>query len=697
MKKILSVITAIVILTACNKLNVPPVTIVQDQQVFTSAGGVQAYFAGLYTRLPIEDTKFANGEGFNQFNYIDNINMLTGEGMNKNVTGWANMNTTGGSTNNNIYYDCYYIIRQANYFIQTMPQYASNFTAAQVNNWIGEAYFMRAFTYLELVKRFGGVPLILTVQNYPQETLDQLKVPRNSEQEVYDQIGSDLDKSYSLMGATSENRGRANKYVAAALKSRAMLYAGSIAKYNQKNYADPTTGKRVQGINSTEAVRYFKASYAAALLVQAGGYQLYRNTAATDKVGNYVNLFFDVTNNKELIWDREYSINNSASSYDVFAVPHQEQAPIGYSSYVDVTEDYVELFDGLPKNADGSLKTTDANGNYIYYGVTPTTSQTPYSTFNTVNTAAPQGPNIVTDVNTPSSNNIISNEYGIFQNAEPRLLATVIVPGSMFKGEIIDIRRAIYTGSIANGIPQFNLNSTNPYTGNSNIVPCTASDGTPNVNISNPAINVPGDPALAAGKAGATSLLSGGLSGIYGSRNSGTISGYHVRKYSDQTKPTASIVAAGSTQPWIEIRYAEVELNRAEADWELNSLGQSDANYMQDAYTMINDIRDRAGATLLTSSSDLSDVNVIRKERRKELGFENKIYWDMIRWRTFDTELNNRVWMVLNPIYVVANGKYIYDRRPYEGNNKFTFPVMSYYQQIPAAEITTNPKLVQNQ
>lgn len=687
MKKIISVIAAVITLTACNKLNVPPVTIIQDQQVFTSAGGVQAYFAGLYTRLPIEDFKFGNTEGFNQFVYIDNINMLTGEGMNKNVTAWANMSTTGGSTGNNIYYDCYFIIRAANYFIQTMPQYASKFTAAQVNSWIGEAYFMRAFTYLELVKRFGGVPIILTVQNYPQQTLDQLKVPRNSEQEVYDQIGSDLDKAYSLMGPTSENRGRANKYVAAALKSRAMLYAGSIAKYNQKNYADPATGKRVQGINSTEAVRYFKAAYAAAVLVQGGGYALYRNSAATDKVGNYVNLFFDVTNNKELIWDREYSLNNSGSSFDVYAVPMQMPGPSGYTSYVTPTEDYVELFDGLPKNPDGTLKTTDANGNYVYYGITPTTTQTPYSTLNTVNTAAPQGANIATDVNTPTSNNVISNAYGLFQNAEPRLLATVIVPGATFKGEIIDLRRGIYTGSIANGIPQFNLNSTTPYANNPNMVQNTAGDGTPNVNIGNPSINVPAG----------TILSSGGLSGVFGNRGSGSITGFFIRKYSDQTKPTASVGFALSTQPWMEIRYAEVELSRAEADWELNSLGQSDVNYMQDAYTMINDIRDRAGAVLLTSVAGLSDVNVIRKERKKELGFENKIYWDMIRWRTFDTELNNRVWNVLNPIYVVANGKYIYDRRPYEGNNKYTFPVMSYYQQIPSAELTTNPKLVQNQ
>jgi len=690
MKKIISILAAALILTACNKLSVPPVSIIQDHKVFTSVGGVQAYFAGLYNNLPVEDLKFDLASGYNTFSFIDNINTMTGEETNKNSGGWAGMSTTdatGGHTN---WYDFYFVIRQANYFIQTMPKYASNFTTTQVNNWIGEAYFLRAFTYFEMVKRYGGVPLILNVQNYPQQTLNQLQVPRNSEEECYNQIGADCDQSYSLMGPTSENVGRANKYVAAALKCRAMLFAGTIAKYNTKNYADPATGKRVEGINSADAVTFFKAAYSAALLVQQGGYQLYRATAATDKIGNFTNLFFDVSSaNKEAIFIKEYSTGNVGSSFDVFAVPHQMTPPIGYTSYNDPDEDWVELFDGLPRNSDGSLRLTDANGNYVQYGITPTTPQTPYSTYTTLSTAAPSGATIALDATAPSSNNVVTNQYAFFQNAEPRLLASVIVPGGIFKGEVIDIRRGIYTGSVANGIPQFNAGSLTPYANNSNMVPNLTADQLPNVDISNPSINIPSG----------TSMFSGGLSGTYGSRNTGTITGFFVRKYSDQTKPTAAIVAGGSYQPWLEIRYAEIELSRAEADMELNSLGQSDVNYLQDAYTMINDIRDRAGAQLLTSPASLANhgIDTVRKERRKELAFENKIYWDMIRWRTFDTEVNNRVWNVLNPIYVKATGKYIYDKRPYEGNSKFTFPVMSYYQQIPASELITNPKLVQNQ
>jgi hypothetical protein len=625
MQKAIYALVVSLMLLSCNKLNISPDSIVQDKDVFSSPGGVASYMAGLYSRLPVEDFKYSSTEGFNVFNFINNVNTLTGEGINKNVGGMNN-----GSSG--YWQDAYIVIRNANYFLETMPQYAPIINnPVQVNAWLGEARFIRSFTYFALVKRYGGVPLISTVQNYPRQSIDELQVPRSSEQEVYDFIGADLDSAISLLGATSEARGRANRFTAAALKSRAMLFAGSIAKYNTRNFTDPNTNKSVQGIPAIEATRYFKASYDAALMVQTGGYTLYRSY--TNKVDNYYNLFFDVTSgNRENIFVKEYNYPDVVHSYDVFAVPSQLQGANGYSSYICPTLDYVELFDGLPKNADGSLKLLDENNKYLYF----------------------------------------DNRYNLFENAEPRFLATVIVPGATFKGQLIDIRRGIHTGDISNGITKMDN-----YNG---IRASTNKNGDPTVDIGN-----------------GQTLKTGGASGVYGSRDAGTICGFFVRKYSDEKKPTSEVLVGRCAQPWIEMRYAEVLLNRAEAAYELYAAGRTDANYQQDAYTCINDIRDRAGAVLLGSPADLNDINIIRKERRKELGFENKIWWDIKRWRTADSEINNRVWYVLNPIYVAANGKYIFDRRLDERNARFTFQPLWYYEPIPGGEINKNPKLVQNQ
>jgi hypothetical protein len=644
MKKLICLFTILYLLTSCNKLNIAPNSIIQDKDIYTTPTGIQAYMAALYSYLPLEDFKYnpvlpagaAEGDGgFNQFRIIENLNNYTGESHN-----WEILNEANASDNTRYWAAAYVLIRNATIFINTMPNYASSYTTAQVNGWIGEARFLRACTYFALVKRYGGVPLITTVA-----TPDQLQLPRNSEQEVWDYVGTELTAATGLLPAKSENRGRANKYIAAGMLSRAMLYAGSIAKYNTINNVDAATGKRVQGIPTTEAVRYFKASYDAAVVVETGGYKLYR--AQPDKAVNFYNLFFDISAaNTEMIFAREYSDLNSVHSFDVFAVPLQMVGPNGYGSFFCPTLDWVELFDGLPRNPDGSLKTIDAaTGKFAYY----------------------------------------DDRLSFFKNAEPRLLGSVLVPGTTFKGQTIEVRRGIYTGSIANGISPFNGSLppypvvTSPYGGTTGVVGSTNKNG-------DPAVPLPGGGTLQAG----------GASGVFGSRDAGTSTGFFQRKFLDESKPTSLVASNRCFQPWMELRYAEVLLNRAEAAYELYTAGQSGANYLQDAYTQINDIRDRAGAVLLTGPGALNDINIIRNERRKELAFENKIFWDIKRWRTADKEINNRDWFVLNPIYVAANGKYIFDKRKWEGNAIFTFNVNQYYEAIPTVEIGKDPKLVIN-
>jgi len=642
MKKIFYLFTVLVILASCNKLNIQPNSIIQNNDIYSTPAGIQAYMADLYSYLPIEDFKYstqASGSegdgGFNQFSFIQNLNMFTGEEVNREV------NSEGNASDNTRYWaSAYTLIRNATIFINTLPQYKSNYTTAQVNAWLGEARFLRAYTYFALVKRYGGVPLITDVAEP-----DKLQLPRNSEQEIWDYVCNELTEAINLLPATSENRGRANKYIAAGILSRVGLYAGSIAKYNTIAKADPATGKRVLGIPNTEAVRYFKLSYNAALTVASGPYSLYR--AVPDKAQNFYNLFFDVSAaNKEVLMFKEYSLSNVVHSFDVFAIPTQMQGPNGYSSYMNPTLDWVELFEGLPRNPDGTLKTVDAStGKFAYY-------------------------------DTPAD---------FFKNAEPRLLGSVLVPGATFKNQAIDVRRGIYTGDISNGIAPFS-GSLPPYPVVTNPYPASAGISA--------ATNKNGDPAVTLPDG--SKLQSGGASGEFSSRDQGTITGFHQRKFLNESYTASQVLINGCTQPWVELRYAEVELNRAEAALELSALGDGGADYKQDALTMINDIRDRAGATLLTDVGALSDINVVRNERRKELGFENKIFWDIKRWRTADIEINNRVWFVLNPIYVAANGKYIMDKRKYEGNSIFTFNVNQYYEAIPTVEIGKDPKLIDN-
>lgn len=75
----------------------------------------------------------------------------------------------------------------------------------------------------------------------------------------------------------------------------------------------------------------------------------------------------------------------------------------------------------------------------------------------------------------------------------------------------------------------------------------------------------------------------------------------------------------------------------------------------------------------------------------------------MIRWRTADIELNNRVWRKFNPILVAqtaskeSDGKYFFEGRDEDSNTQFNFPSKMYYEPIPNGEITRNPNLTQNE
>lgn len=91
----------------------------------------------------------------------------------------------------------------------------------------GEMYFLRAYFYFELIKRFGGV--ILLTQAYTVN--DNVNLPRSSYDDCVAQIMSDLTKAISLLPYESEMpasyQGRASKGAAMALKARTLLFAAS--------------------------------------------------------------------------------------------------------------------------------------------------------------------------------------------------------------------------------------------------------------------------------------------------------------------------------------------------------------------------------------------------------------------------------------------------------------------------------------
>jgi hypothetical protein len=103
-----------------------------------------------------------------------------------------------------------------------------------------------------------------------------------------------------------------------------------------------------------------------------------------------------------------------------------------------------------------------------------------------------------------------------------------------------------------------------------------------------------------------------------------TVTGYYLRKLMDESHIDFNSTNNVSSQTWVEIRLAEVYLNRAEAKYRL-----SDPTALDD----INTVRARVN---LPSKSGLSGdalFAAIRQERKIELAYEGHLYWDMRRWK----------------------------------------------------------------
>ncbi len=667
-----------VVISCEDYLEIPPMNVVQDKDLFSDATGMTVYLSRMYSQMPFEDFKYSPARQFFD-DWLVTPGANSGESLGRDA-GTA-MTSEGYSRNGAYWGRAFNLLRDANRLLETLPTYKANFSEADYNHFIGEGYFARAMVFYAMAKRYGGTSLITSVLKYPEVPVAQLETPRSTEEETWNQVLVDFDLAIANLSATSPKRGYANKYVAYGFKSEAMLFAGSVAKYNKITGFGDKTGVRVIGFDPNTAAaaskKYFKESYNAAReVMKSGKYSLYKKKwSANDKEAQYqnmVDMFFDVASS-ENIYIKEYKYPDLTHGYDSYNIPRQLMGGNGYSAGNCPTLDFVELFDGFAKNTDGTIKVFDNNGKYLMF-------------------------NKVTD---------------IFANAEPRLRAYVIFPGDVLKGEVIEIRRGIFTGDATNGIAPLRV----------------VNSGTADYTVSGPSNYNQVDAYKATGAfAGKKSLFlsqngtthevvqlpdgtkmnAGGKSGPFTSDYTSAMTGFVVRKWLNPNMPQTLVLEARSEQHFVLMRYAEILLNAAEAASELMLAGEaapSGDNFQQIAYDAIKDIRERAGADPLTSISDITGtkgLDVIRKERKKELAFENKTLWDIRRWRTQHSDMLNgytqadgAYYKGLYPFYSSATGKYFFDAGLDEGRRRFRLTEQEYYFLIPGGEVSKSPVIDQ--
>lgn len=199
-------------------------------------------------------------------------------------------------------------IRQANYFLQ----YCGNAEGvkADINHYIGEVRFFRAYLYFHKIQTFGDVPWI----GKPLSTdSPELFLARTERAAVVDSIIADLDFAITnLKTASRAEPFRINKETALLLKARICLYEGTWQKYH---YGTPF------GVQGSDGTRFLElAAGTSRQLMEMNTFSIYQGPEGEE----YWSLFnqYDYTGNPEvMLWkkfDAGLGITHNMSRY----IPH---------------------------------------------------------------------------------------------------------------------------------------------------------------------------------------------------------------------------------------------------------------------------------------------------------------------------------------------------------------------------------------
>ncbi len=643
------IIWAVLALPSCNDfLEIEPLDRVPADQLLNDPNGIKVLLATLYNKIPVEDFRYNPDRGFNYIN--DGGNGFVAHGYTTSFYTDDAMVTHGSGVGpiNDGYWD-YGAIRQVNQFMDNLQDAQLDESSRQ--RLQSEAHFIRAYMYFGLAKRYGGVPLIKETQEYfPGTDNENLFVPRSTEKETWDFILAECDLAIANLPdvvTSSEGIYRATKWAAYALKSRAALHAASIAKFgNKAPLAGEAVDKKLVGMSVADADAYYQACLdASKAIIDNSGKSLYKPmpTGQAEAAKNYQEIFMNPTSSEvknEVIFSIAYIdgtiTGQQGHNYDIHYNPSQTNP--GYLAYgrysimlnlVDLYEDYTD--DGSGASAEISTR-TDGNEDYTVANPANVDLSIPFKKYDT--------------------------PFSPFANKDARMLGSMLVPGSTWKGVTIVIQGGL--------IKQ---------------------DGTPLVYTE----------ASAQGQDGKTYFTYGAatrpeFSGFYGLGNfdnaNFTNSGFSLKKFLQEGKNVQG-VRWSSTTDYIDFRLAEIYLNYAEAAIES---GKGDANLAKD---YLNQLRRRAAHTDIIPAT----IENILKERRIELAFEGHRYWDLIRRRDYHivftpgTRRQSLVPMVdlreSTPKYIFVRANNYYDEKA----GGVTFQPKSYYKGIPG---TATNNLIQN-
>ncbi|MDB4923380.1 RagB/SusD family nutrient uptake outer membrane protein [Mucilaginibacter sp.] len=346
----ISIITIVsgALLTSCKKdfLNTKPLNQASADITWADPNLSEAFVTEQYNGLH-------NGEigGENMDCITDNAlyNFGKQDIMEANISpsnlGWVNNTYEWG--------EMYARVRAANLALENLAK--SSLDKTLVDRLKGETYFLRAYFYNQMLRYYGGVPIVKA--SYALNTPD-FTIARNTYAECVDFIISDLDQASTLLQGKTLAKGRATSAAALALKARVLLYAASdlhdipTAKGKSSVISQFAHPELLGYVDGDRIARWQKAQDAAKAVMALGNYgymlTLAAPASATDAFTNYQNSYLSRNGGEaEIIFARYFSNSKDEDG----AWYGRNNGPNGYHGWTaseptqNMVDDY-EMMDG---------------------------------------------------------------------------------------------------------------------------------------------------------------------------------------------------------------------------------------------------------------------------------------------------------------------------------------------------------------
>jgi starch-binding outer membrane protein, SusD/RagB family len=307
MKRLYYIITIAVTMTAisCKKdfMNVQPLDKFSDEAVWKDPSLIQAFINNIYLGIPhgFSNIMMASMVDETMYNADFGSSNVTKSLITPSDLSIFDINFwTGNRQRGMNWIWVYKFVRATNLFFEKIDE-APFDNQSEKDRMKGEVHFLRAFLYHNLVSMYGGVPIIERTFTLT----DDFNVPRDTYEDCIEFIIADLNQAVDLLPLTntSNNKGRATKGAALALKSRVLLYAASDFANSNGSWAGGFSNKELIGYTGGDRIaRWQAAKNAAKAAMDLNQYSLYNPNPASpeEATKNYSDIFLSMETSEDI-------------------------------------------------------------------------------------------------------------------------------------------------------------------------------------------------------------------------------------------------------------------------------------------------------------------------------------------------------------------------------------------------------------